>query len=80
MSSENTALSDRLLLLICNVALENPYAPQGFPILSICRVGSISHLMPWSVSLEHLHAFQPGAGITKSLCPGTFQKHDSING
>ena len=69
-----------LLLLIYDVALDKPYAPQGFPSLSICRVRSISHLLSWSVSLQQLHAFKPGAGITWSLCPGNFQRQDSIRG
>ena len=37
--TEDTVLSDWLLLLICDVALDKPRAPQGFPSLSICRVG-----------------------------------------
>ena len=50
------------------------------PVCPSAEWGSISHLLPRSVSLQHLHAFQLGAGITWSLCTRSSQRQDSIQG
>ena len=50
------------------------------PVSPSAEWGSFSHLLPRTVGLQDLHAFQPGAGITWSLCTGTSQRKDSIQG
>lgn len=48
------------------------------PVCPSAEWGSISHLLPRSVSLQHLHAFQPGADITWSLCTRSSQRQDDL--